>query len=53
MTLQHIYTTLDNFITAHPIWSAVIFFWIAIIALGIYCYKYHREEIVMDFEEHE
>lgn len=53
MTPQETYTTLNNFITAHPIWSAVIFFWIAIIALGIYCYKYHREEIVMEDEEHE
>jgi hypothetical protein len=52
MTPQEIYTTLDSFVTAHPIWSAVIIvavlFWLVfIIALIV-----NRKALIEELEWH-
>lgn len=51
MKTQEIYTTIDNFVTAHPIFTLLVFFYFALIGIFIYCYKYHKDEIVIDWEE--
>ena len=50
-TLTNIYTIVSNFIEAHEIFSLLAFFYIALIGIFAYCWFYHRDEIVIDWEE--
>ena len=52
MTPQEIYTNLDNYVTAHPIWSAVLIvatsFWIIFIITLIF----NRKALIEELEWH-